>query len=302
MKNYQKLSRIALPLAVFFASFSSIFIRWSTAPSLIIAFYRMMFAGLLVLPYFGYRKVFPRSGEKESGSPGQTGKNRAGPREILLSLGSGFFLAAHFATWISSLRYTSIASSVLLVNTHPVMVFFLSRFFLKEGGGKREFFYVILTVVGSIVLSWGDMAKGNQVLLGDLLAILGALSVGAYMTLGRVVRRSMGVTNYTTLVYFTSAVVLFVVVTLGGIPLGPYSAREFALFLGLAFFCTILGHSVYSWALKYVSSTYLSLNILIEPILAGILAFFIFREVPTVVNGIGAFIVLVGIYGYSREK
>lgn len=306
MEKYQKLSRPALPVAVFFASFSSIFIRWSDAPALIIAFYRMFFSALLVLPYFTWQKFYRRTQPEALGS-GATARGLGSERPsdskktILLSLLSGIFLAGHFASWISSLQYTSVASSVLLVNTHPVMVYVISRVFLREKSSRRQLFFVILTVLGSAVLSWGDMGKGAGVLLGDFLAVLGALSVGIYMIIGRVVRRSMGVTDYTAFLYTSSAMVLLAGVGLAELPLGPYPLRDFLLFFSLAFFCTILGHSVYSWALKYVSSTYLSLNILLEPIMAGILAFFLFSEVPGVLNGIGAVIVLVGIYGYSKE-
>jgi drug/metabolite transporter (DMT)-like permease len=325
MEKYRNLSRPVLPAAVFFASFSSIFIRWSDAPSLIIAFYRMFFAALLVLPYFVYKRLHGKLfGRRTEGSRGAAGHDFASdstagdftpadtltvdnPPEnrrklVFLSLLSGIFLAGHFASWISSLQYTSVASSVLLVNTHPMMVFFIGRVFLREKSSRRQLFFVILTVIGSGILSWGDLGKGEGVLLGDFLAMLGALSVGIYMSIGRVVRRSLGVLDYTTLLYSSSAVLLFIGVRAAGLPLGPYPVREFLLFFSLAFFCTILGHSVYSWALKYVSSTYLSINVLLEPIMAGILAFFFFKEVPGVLNGVGAVIVLSGIYGYSKER
>jgi len=324
MKNYQALSRAALPVAVLFASLSSILIRLSSAPSLVIAFYRMGFAFLMMTPYTvwlrstgrlqirnrrpgtpaGPLSARPKSTEGiDAEQPPQAlPRQGTGKREAAYSLLSGFFLALHFATWISSLNYTSVASSVVLVNTHPIMVFIISSIILKERHSARELLFVVLTVAGSAVLSWGDMGKGEGVLLGDLLAIAGALSVGVYLVLGRFVRQTMSLGRYTLLVYGSSAFCLLIMAVAADVPLWPYSLRNFAIFFGLAFFCTILGHSVYNWALKYVGSTYLSMNILIEPVAAGVMAFFFFQEIPTLLNGVGAVIVLLGIYGYSKTS
>src|SRR6056297_553596 len=313
MRDAPTLSRIVLPIAVIFASFSAIFIRWSQAPALIIAFYRMLFAFALVLPYGVYKNTQIESAGRKGKSvkKRKSVKEREGAsvhsdkmsrRDIFLSVVSGIFLGVHFATWISSLNYTSVASSVLLVNTHPVMVFIISRFVLKEGGSKRELLFVLVTVLGSSILSWGDLGRGSNVLLGDLLAVLGALAVGSYMVLGRIVRRRVGVAKYTLIVYGISSLTLLIMNGAGGIPFYPYPAREFLLFFALAFVCTILGHSIYSWALKYVASTFLSVTVLIEPVAAGIMAFFLFGEVPSLLNGIGALIILYGIYGYSRAS
>jgi len=301
MRNYSKLSRIALPAAVLFASFSSIFIRMSTAPSLIIAFYRMGFSFLLVAPFAAAGLARTSGGSPVSSSRLQKGPGSvSGNRVVFLSILSGFFLALHFASWISSLKFTSVASSVVLVNTHPIFVFLISRYIIKERHRAGELVFVTVTVIGSAVLGWGDWAKGTGVLLGDILAIAGALSVGVYMVLGRAVRQTMSLWSYTFSVYGSSAFFLLLMVIGADLPLWPYTSRDFAIFFGLALFCTFFGHSIYNWALKYVGSTYLSMNILLEPVIAGLLAFFFFQEIPTVINGIGAFIVLFGIYGYSR--
>lgn len=292
MKDTASLSRFVLPVAVVFASFSAIFVRWSNAPSLIIAFYRMLFAFLLVLPYSMYHDS---SSGRAVGALGSISR-----RDVLLSLLSGLFLGIHFATWISSLQFTSIASSVLLVNTHPIMVYLISRFLLKESSSRLELLFVLITVLGSSILSWGDVGRGSNVLLGDLLAVIGALSIGGYMVIGRIVRRNLCVAKYTSIVYGISALSLLLMNLIAGPRFYPYPPREFLLFFALAFVCTILGHSIYSWALKFVSSTFLSVTVLIEPVAAGVMAFFLFNEVPGVLNAIGAVIVLIGIYGFSR--
>ncbi|HDQ13588.1 MAG TPA: DMT family transporter, partial [Sediminispirochaeta sp.] len=221
---------------------------------------------------------------------------------LSLALLGGLFLALHFATWITSLSYTSVASSVLLVNTHPVLVFVFSRLVLKEGGSRGDSFYVLLTLLGSALLSWGDLTLGRQALLGDFLALLGAVSVAGYMLIGRVVRRNMGVARYTFIVYGSCALFLLLGLGLFSLPLGPYSGKDFALFFALAFFCTILGHGIYNWALRFVGPTFLSVNVLLEPVAAGVMAYFFFQEIPGGLNILGAAVVLLGIFGYSRGE
>jgi drug/metabolite transporter (DMT)-like permease len=277
-----------LVAGVVFASFSSIFIRLSSAPPLIIAFYRMGFAALLLAPFFITRTL------REA--------KALTPREWLLLLASGLSLGMHFATWITSLSYTSVASSVVLVSTHPILVYLLSRLFLGERGSLRRFLFVLCAVAGSAVLSIGDLAKGEHALLGDLLALLGAASVAVYLVIGRSVRARRSVTLYTFLVYSISALFLLGSALLMGERFAPYPARDFALFAALAVVCTLLGHSIYNWALRYLSSTYVSVSVLIEPIAATIMAYLFFGELPNWLGGLGALMVLAGIFGYSRIR
>ncbi len=281
-------ARLAVLLGVTFASFSSIFIRFSHAPSLVIAFYRMFFAALIMLPFF-IRSAWV-AGERAD-------------RVDWLKMGAaGFFLALHFASWISSLSLTTVASSVVLVNTHPILVFFLSRVFFKERGTPAQLFFIIITITGSAILSAGDMGAGQGALTGDLLAFIGAIMVGLYLSVGRSVRRRHSLGYYTFVVYSVSAFFLLLFVLIARKPLFAYPAREWILFLLLAVVCTILGHSLYNWALKYISTTFVSVTILIEPVAASIMAFGFFGEVPGLLAAIGASLVLAGIYLYGRAK
>jgi drug/metabolite transporter (DMT)-like permease len=275
-------------IGVLFASFSSIFIRFSHAPPLVIAFYRMCFASLLLLPFFLKRLV--GEGERSSGS------------DIGRMIAGGIFLGLHFAAWITSLSLTTVSSSVVLVSTHPVLVFFLSWLFFKEKGTARQLLYILCAVVGSAVLSFGDAGRGETALSGNLLAFVGGMAVGLYLIVGRSVRRRQSLTFYTFVVYATSALFLLGFTLALQHPLVGYAAREWILFLLLALVCTLLGHSLYNWSLKYLNTTFISVTVLIEPVAASIMAFFLFGEIPTMISGIGALLVLSGIYLYGRSS
>ncbi len=294
MKLPRQVTAVIVPPApvlvagVLFASFSSIFIRLSSAPPLVIAFYRMTFAAVLIAPWF-FAKTLREL-------------KALSAREIRLLLASGVSLGLHFATWITSLSYTSVASSVVLVSTHPILVYLLSRLFLREAGSMRRLLFVLLAVAGSGVLSAGDFGKGSNALFGDLLALLGAASVAVYLVIGRSVRAQRSLTLYTFVVYTVSALFLLSCVTAAGNRLYPYPPRDFLLFAALAVVCTLLGHSIYNWALRYLTSTFVSVSVLIEPVAASVMAYLFFGEVPNALNAFGAALILAGIYGYSRLR
>ena len=283
-----KLARPVVIVGVLFASFSSIIIRFSHAPPLVIAFYRMSFASLVLLPLFIKRLV--HDAERTTGT------------DLLRMFGGGLFLGIHFAAWITSLSLTTVSSSVVLVSTHPVLVFFLSWLFFKERGSASQLLYILCAVVGSAVLSLGDAGRGETALSGNLLAFVGGMAVGLYLIVGRSVRKRQSLTFYTFIVYATSAVFLLLFTLVLQNPLYGYAAREWGLFLLLALVCTLLGHSLYNWSLKFLNTTFISVTVLIEPVAASIMAFFLFGEIPTLVSGTGAVLVLTGIYMYGRSS
>ncbi len=282
------IARSVVIIGVLFASFSSIIIRFSHAPPLIIAFYRMGFASLLLLPLFLKRLAY--DGE------------RATAADLFRMIAGGLFLGLHFAAWISSLSLTTVSSSVVLVTTHPVLVFFLSWLFFKEKGTAKQLAYILCAVVGSAVLSFGDVGRGETALSGNLLAFVGGMAVGLYLIVGRSVRKRQSLSYYTFVVYATSAVFLLCFALVLENPLLGYAPREWGLFLLLALVCTLLGHSLYNWSLKFLNTTFISVTVLIEPVAASIMAFFLFGEVPTPVSGFGALLVLTGIYMYGRSS
>jgi drug/metabolite transporter (DMT)-like permease len=284
--------RSVVVIGVFFTSFSAILVRWSQAPPITVAFFRMFFASALLLPFF-------------LRSDARGGMTR---RDILISVISGCFLALHFATWITSLDLTTVASSTVLVDMHPLLVYGAGIVFLGEFPSRRRLFMIGISVIGAVVLSWGDWAVGPEAFRGDVLAFLGAVFVTGYMIIGRTVRSRLTLTAYTFLVYFSAASLL------GGISLvGPFvdsgttstiltllPAREYLIFGALTLFCTLLGHSLLNWSLRYVSPSFVSVAWLAEPVFATVLAVLLLGEIPGITNIVGGGVILGSIYGFIR--
>jgi len=262
-------------------------VKLSDSPSIIISAYRMLFASLLwVVP------VLIKDREE---------LKRITISDLMWCFVSGVFLALHFATWIASLSMTSVASSTVLVSLSPVFVAAFSYFILKEDLKVKSIIGIAVAVVGSALIAFGDSQGGGHALKGDLLALLGAFFVGGYLLIGGRVRIRLGVRVYVLIVFSISTVVLFTIAIVTKTPIYPYPIKEMLLFFALAFFCSLLGHSVYNWMLEYVSSTFVSVVTLGEPIFASILALIIFEEVPSSLTLLGGISVLLGLYMYVKS-
>jgi len=272
---------------VFFTSLSSILIRLSDAPSLVIAFWRMAFSVLFLLPFVINK--FPSEARKME------------KKDFLLCLASGLFLAVHFAAWITSLEYTSVSSSTVIVTMHPLLVVAAGFLLLGERITARSLIFIITALAGSVLLAMGDSRAGGTALYGDLLAGTGTVTIAAYFIIGRVVRQRMSAGLYTLIVYTTCTLFLLLASLAAGLPLTHYPAREFLIFIALAFFCTMLGHSIFNWALKYLEPVFVSTSILGEPVFASIMAVYFFSEVPGVMNLAGAALVIAGLYLFMRN-
>lgn len=277
-------SRGIVIIAVAFTSISAILIRLSTAPPLAIAAYRMLFAFLMIAPF-----ALPRI-------------KRLTGRDLILAGASGAFLALHFATWITAVTMTSVASATVLVSLHPIVVLTGSVLFLKEKPLPRAPLLILLALAGTVVLSWGDLRSGTGDLRGNLLAVAGAVAVSGYMLLGSSLRRRVGALQYNALVYGVAAALLFPLALLWGASLGSFGPEEYLIFLGLAFFCTILGHALFNWALKYVRATFVSSSILLEPVFATAMAIFVLGEVPSLLTVVGGVVVMAALYGLARGE
>ncbi|MBS3994486.1 MAG: DMT family transporter [Alkaliphilus sp.] len=278
--------KIIVSIGVVFVSFSAILTKMSDAPPLIIAAYRLAFTVLLLLPAVIKSKIPEiKNIDKKS---------------FNICMISGVFLALHFATWITSISYTSIASAVVLVNTHPIFIVIASYLLFKEKVSRKAFAGIMIAIVGSIIISTGNSTLGTNVLLGDILALLGAVFIAGYLLIGRVARQKLTVTTYTFLVYLSSLITLLIMVLIAEIPLFPYSGKDLLIFLGLAVFCTLLGHSIFNWALAHVTPTFISTAVLGEPVGAIIWAMIFFAEFPTLWQYAGSGIIMLGIYIYSK--
>lgn len=283
----QRRAYAAIVVAVFSVSFASIFIRWSESPALVKATYRMVFASLFLLPLFLGK---PR-GEISS----------LGARDVVLMVLIGVVLAVHFATWISSLDHTTVASSVILVNSHPLIVAIISHVVLRERVSRMTAAGVALGFAGVVVIAAGDLQEDTS-LLGDLLALVGGAMAAIYILGGRRLRQRVSLIPYVFLVYTAAALVLSAVTLVTATGLHPRGdlGREILLFLGMAGVSTILGHTLYNWSLKYVRAPVVSTSLLGEPVGATLLALLLLAEAPSSTDLVGGLLALAGIYLTAR--
>jgi drug/metabolite transporter (DMT)-like permease len=217
-------------------------------------------------------------------------------------LGAGLLLALHFATWITSLVYTSVMASVVLVTTNPIFVGLASHVLLRERLSKGMVAALVVTTVGSLIIGLGDLGGGTHRLWGDALALIGAVAAAGYFLIGRRLRARLSLLAYVLPVYCTAAVALDLVVLLSGLPVLP-RRRETWLWLALmALGPQILGHSSLNWALRYLSATYVTIAVLGEPIGATMLAWWLLGERPSAWALAGGMLVLVGIVAASRAE
>ena len=225
------------------------------------------------------------------------------PAEVALALLSGLLLAAHFAFWISSLDYTSVMSSVVLVSTNPFFVGVASVLLLRESLGRGTVIGIIVAAAGGALIGLSDLgAGGAESLRGDLLALAGAAAVSGYLLIGRRLRAKLSLIGYIGFVYTTAAVALLVLAAVMGTSLGGYSLRAYILIALLAAGPQLIGHSSFNWALKYVSATFVTITVLAEPIGATLLAIPVLAQVPSPIKLAGGVLVLAGIYLAARQE
>ena len=282
------MKKLIILLGVLGVSCSAILVRLSQAPSMVLVFYRMLFASVILLhwsimAYRSERKTLSR-------------------KTLLLSLLSGVFLGFHFTCYFSALRYTSIASAVVLVDTEVFFVALAAPLLLDKRVSRRGWIGILLTFLGSVLIAAADANSGNGAGIGSALALLGAFCMAVYTLIGAKVRRTCSTTAYTTLVYTAGTVTVGLLLLLSGTPVIGYAPRDYAAALGLSLFCTLLGHSVFSWGLKYESPAYVSTVKLLEPVFATLLGLALFREIPTLPVILGGVIVIAGIAWYSANS
>jgi len=278
-------SKYLILVGTLFTSLSSIIIRFSAAPALVISAYRMLFTCLmLLLPVIlNNRKEF----------------YSVKRNDFLMCILSGIFLALHYASWISSIHMTTIANSTVLVACSPMFVALANYFIIKEKFTFKMIASIVLSLTGTLIIAMGSSGgAGSNMMMGNALAFLGAIFIAGYLVIGGIIRKNMSAGVYVFIVYSVSAITLFLMCFVTNTPVYPYPAKEFILFIALAFFCSILGHTVYNYLVKYVSSTLISISTLSEPIFASIMAMFFFKEVPSIYTLAGGMIIITGIFYY----
>jgi drug/metabolite transporter (DMT)-like permease len=283
----------ALFISVISVSFAAIFIVSTDAPSLSIAFYRLLFTFLLILPFVLLHKK-------------TRNELLSLPRKAFFIMSViGMILAVHFALWITSLGLTSVASSVILVTAHPLLVGPVSHFFLNERLSLVNAIGIIMSVFGVIILVYGNygFASGLDTLEGNIMAILGGIAAGLYILGGRKLRKSVSVGSYVFVVYAVGTVVLFVICLVFNSSLINLSLRDYGIIFLMAVVAGIFGHTLYNWSLEHIRASVASVVLLGEPIGSSLLAFALpwIQQIPSSFTIFGGMIILLGIYLTARN-
>lgn len=286
-------------------STASVFIRYAQedAPSLVIAAYRLTLAALVLTPLALTRRIDEL--------------RTVTRRELALAVGSGAFLALHFATWITSLEHTSVLSSLVIVQTSPIWVALAAPFVLKEGLSRRTLGGLALAVTGGLVVTFGDRCgfrgpgyfcsegfatADTQAALGNFLALAGAWGSAGYLIIGRRLRARLSLISYIFLVYSSAAVFLILTMLAFGHSPGGYAPATYLWFLLLALIPQLLGHSSFNWALGFLPAAFVAVTLLGEPIGSAVLAAILLAERPSIVTVFGAVLILVGIAVSARRN
>lgn len=274
-------------------SWAAPLIRFSDAAPLQISFWRLaislpLIAGMLTLR--GEWRLLGALNRREWGIAGL----------------AGIFLAGHFGTWIASVGLTSVAASVALVATQPVWVAVFAMFALREAPSRRQWIGIAVAVVGAAVIGGGDLGGGSAPLIGDALALAGAVLVAVYYVIGRGLRGRIGLWPYVAVVYgFATLALLVALVASGESVTGPFAATDWLVFLGLALGPMMIGHTGQNWALRYLPAYAVNLTLLSEPVGATLIAWLLpsIGETPSPTTVFGGLLILSGIgLGYRRSR
>lgn len=271
---------ICLIVGVISVSSAAILVRLSSAPSGVVAFYRMFISVVVMLPFFLKHLSELRMITK---------------KDLLFTIISGILLAFHFILWFESLNYTSVASSTVLVTLQPLFAFIGTYIFFKEKLSVKAIVSGVIAVIGSVVISWGDFRISGSALFGDLLALIACSLITGYLLVGQNVRKRLSLVSYTFIVYFISTITIFIYVLFAKQPLFPYKENDWIYFILLALIPNLLGQTLFNWLVKWISTSIISVAILFEPVGATILAYYFLNEQTVWTQNAGGLIVIAGI-------
>ncbi|MEP7288652.1 MAG: DMT family transporter [Chloroflexota bacterium] len=286
---------IVLGVGLLAVSSASIMIRFAQqeqSPPLVISAWRVGLAALVLTPIVltSYRAQLAKLSRSD----------------FALAMLAGLFLGAHFASWVTSLEYTSVINSVVLVTTNPLWVALAAPFVLREKLSRTTLIAVFLAIAGGIVVSIaggpGTAPHQNSPLLGDVLAIIGAIAVSGYFLIGRQVRGRVSLIPYVWLTYGSAAIVLSIAVLLTGQQVGGLSNTAYLWMTLLALVPQLIGHSAYNYALGYLSAAYVALTVLGEIVGSAILAALFLNEQPVAWQLVGGVLIMLALILASREE
>ena len=284
----RRMAYFALVIGIFAISTSAILIRWSSSEPLVIGSYIQTFATFLFLPFLlkdKFQEILNLSS-----------------REIFELLIIGILLGAHFGFWISSVKATSVAASVLLGTCHIVYVSIIGWVVFGEKLNSRGIIGTVIALAGIIILFWGDLVEDPGNFKGNFLAFISGILAGLYYLGGRKHRRNISLPTYAFVVYLSSAITMWFVVIIQGLEYRSMPNSELQLFFLMALVPTLLGHTMQNWALAFLPAYIISITLLAEPVGSGLLAWYIFNEVPSLGVLVGGLIVLVGVYSVALSE
>lgn len=280
---------LLLGAGIFILSFSGILIKLATAPPLIIAFYRMLFTSIIITPVFFY-------------------KYRSHLKYFLDYRPAvvGIFLSIHFFLWMSAFEYTSVANAVIFIAIQPLFTLLLEFLFAREDLREGVILGIIMALIGSVIISIGDLNMLFSGIRGDLLALSASFFAACYLFVGRSLRKEIDYFPYIYIIYTYTAFFLGLLVLITATPARGYQPLNYLYFLGLAVGPTLVGHSSLNYSVRFIPTTIVSLAILGEPVITTILAWIIIGEKITMVTIIGGMLIMIGIYlavtGKNRRK
>lgn len=288
--NQSTQAYFVLGMGVLAVSLAAILIRMAqdeTMPSIVIAGGRLLIAALVLTPALLRRPQYVQQIRQ---------LNR---RDFVLAMVSGFFLAMHFASWVTSLEYTTVLISVVLVVTTPIWVGLLEVFFLNARLSRAIIIGLVIALVGGLIIGLSgdvnDAVNSNDQIIGAALSLIGALTVSVYLVIGRKLRKQLALTPYVWLVYSCAAAVIAVIILFSGESVVGYSIDGYLWVLALGLIPQLIGHSSLNYALAYLPATYVSMATQLEPLMSALIAYFVFTEIPTEGQIVGGLVIMVGV-------
>lgn len=290
MKLLEKHPMAMIVIGIIGISLSAIFVKYSAAPSSVTAAYRLLWTVLLMTPVvLGKKRYLAELRQTDR-------------KTVSLCAVSGIFLALHFTFWFESLSHTTVASSTAIVCTEVIWVALGFTIFMKGHLSRTALISIVITLAGSILIAFSDSAGSHGSLYGDMLALAAAVFVAVYTLIGRIARTEMSTVSYTYIVYGFCSISLVFALLVQGNSLFGHGKSPAVVGLLLSIFSTLLGHSIFSWCLKFFSPAFVSASKLCEPVVASVFAVFLFQELPAVLQILGGLITIGGVLLYSRAE
>ncbi|HLT59196.1 MAG: DMT family transporter [Limnochordales bacterium] len=277
-----------IALGVVAVSSSAVLVKLSSTPPVALAFYRLVLTWLLLAPV-----VLARQGRALLAP---------GARDVGAAVAAGVFLALHYAVWFASLRLTSVASATVLVTTQPIWVMLMAYLLWREKTAPASLLGIAIALGGVYLIGADALEAAGGRLLGDALAVAAAILVSVYLLIGQRVRRRVPLLVYVFWLYGAAAATLGVAALVMGVPLTGHGPSEWLIFFGLAVGPTLLGHTVFNWALQHVPASVVAVSVLGEPVGATLLALLVLAEVPEPIQVAGGALILTGILVFLRWR